>query len=195
MPALHTALMHELTKIAKRIGRSDKATSHCYTEFYGPLLEPRRDSIRNVLEIGISDGGSLLMWHEYFPNAEIYGVDTRDFVNVSLKDLEQLPRMHLYFEDAYSTAFIKKLKGIKFDMMLDDGPHTQESWTYFLEHYRKLLAPDGIMMVEDIFTPQLAARLIGTFKGDQNRLSIIDRRATPGAYKEHFDNEIVLLYM
>jgi len=189
--------MHELTEIAKRIGRSDKATSHLYTEFYGPLLEPRRNTIKNVLEIGISDGGSHLMWHEYFPQAEIWGIDTRPHVNVSLDDMVGMPRMHLYFEDAYKQKMLRKLTNryLKFDFMLDDGPHTLESWHWFLAYYVDYLAPNGIMVIEDIFTIEQAEQLIKDFEGDKDRLSIIDRRATPGAYKEHFDNEILLLYM
>jgi spermidine synthase len=187
--------MHELTKIAKRIGRSDKATSHLFTEFYGPLLAPRRKTIRQVLEIGICDGGSIMMWHEFLPRAQIHAIDVRPHVNVSLDYLRAVKKIHLYFEEAYSKRFLTKMKDKKFDFILDDGPHTLESWQWFLKHYRNLLAPDGIMVVEDIFTIELAEQLIDTFPGDRNRLSIIDRRATPGAYKEQFDNEILLLYM
>lgn len=187
--------MHELTKMAHRIGRSDKATSHLYTEFYGPLLSPRRESVKNVFEIGICDGGSVLLWHEFFPNADIYAADTRDFVNVSLDDLRAMPRVHLFFEDAYNSKFINKLRGVKFDLILDDGLHAIASWQRFLQLYPPLLAPDGILMIEDIYDTSMAAELIRTFKGDKNRLSIIDRRDTPGAYKGVFDNEIVLLYM
>ena len=137
------------------------------------------------------------MWHEYFPNADIWGIDTRTYVNVNLDDLRLTPRMHLLFDDAYVPEMIAYFKGnaIRFDFMLDDGPHTMDSWKWFLEYYRKLLNKNGIMVIEDIFSIEQAEELIQTFTGDRDRLSIIDRRATPGAYKEHFDNEILLVYM
>jgi predicted O-methyltransferase YrrM len=187
--------MHELTKIAKRIGRSDKATSHGYCEFYGPLLQHKRLTAKNVLEIGISDGGSHLMWAEWFYYATIYGVDTREFVNESLDVLIEHPRIDLSFEDAYGRKFLNKIRDVRFDFILDDGPHTLESWEKFLRLYPKLLAENGVLAIEDIFTTGQAAMLIDGFKGDKNRLSIIDRRDTPSAYKEHFDNEILLVYM
>ena len=201
--------MHELTKIARRIGNSDKATSHIYTEFYGPFLEPRRGSIKNVLEIGICDGGSMAMWHEFFPDAGIYGVDIRDKDTAFIKKLKQNPQIHMFFEDAYKKKFVNKLKGLKFDLIVEDGRHDLPAWEAFLKLYPSLLAKNGIMMIEDVFSVEHAEYLIGKFKGDKDRMSIIDRRTIPGAYRNdvtftfedgstqtHFvTNEIVLLYM
>jgi spermidine synthase len=201
--------MHELTKIAKRIGHTDKVGSHCYTEFYGPFLNPRRESVKRLLEIGISEGGSIAMWAEFFPNAEIYGVDI-DQSKVALNgELDDNPRVHLFFEDAYKPKFINKLKGLKFDIIIDDGLHSVPAWMWFLKRYPKLLADDGILMIEDIYSPEHAQHLIDNFKGDKDRLSIIDRRTIPGAYRhvvdftfddgrkksEFITNEIVLIYM
>jgi SAM-dependent methyltransferase len=201
--------MHELTKIAKRIGHSDKATSHIYTEFYGPLLSHRRLTVKRVLEVGISRGGSIAMWLEFFPNAEIYGVDVSEKDLALLKKLKKNSRVHLFFEDAYKKKFVNKLKGLKFDIILDDGMHDVPSWQKFLKLYPSLLAKDGILMIEDVFSVEHAQLLIQEFKGDKDRMSIIDRRSSPGAYravvtftfddgrKEDYqvDNEIVLLYM
>ncbi len=201
--------MHELTKIAKKIGHTDKVGSHVYTEFYGPFLAPRRKSVKRVLEIGISGGGSIKMWSKFFPNAEIFGVDKdRDKV-VLLKELERHKRIHLFFEDAYKRKFIDKIKHLKFDIILDDGVHDMPSWEKFLKLYPALLAKDGILMIEDIYSPEHAQRLIAGFKGDKDRMSIIDRRTIPGAYNNvvtftrddgsketHFiTNEMVLVYM
>ncbi len=204
--------MHELTKIAKRIGHTDKVGSHAYTEFYGPFLNARRASVKRMLEIGINEGGSLLMWAELFPNAEIYGVDTDREKATLIEKLEKHPRIHLFFEDAYKPKFVNKLKGLlkgKFDIILDDGDHSLTTWAKFLKLYPKLLADDGILMIEDIYSTEHAQQLIAGFKGDKDRLSIIDRRTIPGAYRhsiiftmdddtkqEHYiTNEMVLVYM
>ena len=44
---------------------------HAYTNLYGPLLDPRRESVLNVTEIGVLFGSSVLMWADYFPKANI----------------------------------------------------------------------------------------------------------------------------
>jgi predicted O-methyltransferase YrrM len=201
--------LHKLTKIARKIGHSDKATSHIYTEFYGPFLNPRRLDVKRMLEVGISDGGSIAMWHEFFPNAQIYGVDKEKKDSELVEKLKKEDRVHLFFEDAYKRKFINKLKGLKFDVILDDGRHDMVAWSAFLKMYPALLAKDGVLMIEDVFSIDHAEALIEGFKGDKDRLSIIDRRTIPGAYRRtvtftyengveqtHFvTNEIVLLYM
>lgn len=201
--------MHKLTEIAKRIGHTDKVDSHVYTEFYGPFLSPRRLDVKRVLEIGVSDGGSIAMWHEFFPNAEIYGVDVTMNGSPVIKQLKEEPRVHLLKGDAYSKRFVNKLKGLKFDIILDDGIHDMPSWRTFLKLYPALLAKDGILMIEDIYSTEHAQELIEGFGGDKDRLSIIDRRTIPGAFrknvtftyenvsKEHYfvTNEMVMVYM
>jgi hypothetical protein len=41
-------------------------------------------------------------------------------------------------------------EGIKFDFMLDDGPHTIESMIQFIRLYSHLLTEDGILIIEDV---------------------------------------------
>jgi hypothetical protein len=52
-------------------------TRHChpYTLFFDGLFKNKRDSPINIAELGILKGSSLLMWREYFTNAEIYGFE------------------------------------------------------------------------------------------------------------------------
>ena len=40
--------------------------------------------------------------------------------------------------------------GIKFDMLLDDGPHTLESIEKFVMLYSQVIADDGVLIIEDI---------------------------------------------
>lgn len=54
---------------------TDKHTVHAYMDTYESKFAPRRFTAKRVLEIGINHGGSLRMWHDYFPNAEIYAID------------------------------------------------------------------------------------------------------------------------
>ena len=84
----------DLTFYIEKYG-SDKRASR-YTLIYHPLLNHLRDTTNAVLEIGVGTlqpeipstftgnirlyphyppGGSLRAWRDYFPNANVYGVD------------------------------------------------------------------------------------------------------------------------
>ena len=74
--------MEKLDYLARKYG-TDKRTNdpgtdlkyHGYTTVYENLLEDKRLEYREVLEIGVREGWSHKMWYDYFPNANIYGID------------------------------------------------------------------------------------------------------------------------
>lgn len=138
--------------------RTDKNTLHHYLPVYDDLLARIKDSALNVLEVGICFGGSIKLWHDYFPNATIHGIDCMlyEFVWDELKNND---RIKLYTSstvdvkkvDAYDPEWVMSTFGGKtFDFMLDDGPHTFESQVAFLNLYLPLLARGGILIIEDI---------------------------------------------
>ena len=143
--------------------RTDKNTVHSYLDLYQNLLVAKKDTAQNVLEIGIGDGGqgitnggSIKLWHDYFVNAKVYALDIQD-INTVWNGLKHNDRIILHTSvDAYSKQFVQSEfldKGIKFDMMLDDGPHTLESMKSFITLYSPLLADNGILIIEDIQDP------------------------------------------
>jgi len=131
--------------------KSDKNTRHSYLELYENLLQDKKISAKNVLEIGIDRGGSIKMWDDYFDNAIIYGVDIMKDKDV-WNELRNKDSIKLYtLSDAYSVYFINKnFNNIKFDFILDDGPHTLESMILCLQLYLPLLTYDGILIIEDV---------------------------------------------
>jgi hypothetical protein len=38
----------------------------------------------------------------------------------------------------------------RFDILLDDGPHTKESMIIFIRNFSRLMTDDGILVVEDV---------------------------------------------
>lgn len=42
------------------------------------------------------------------------------------------------------------MKNIKFDVMIDDGPHTLETMIQFIKLYSQIMTDDGILIVEDV---------------------------------------------
>lgn len=49
-----------------------------YLDVYEANFSGIRDSVKNILELGVQGGGSLKMWQDYFPNAHVFGVDIAD---------------------------------------------------------------------------------------------------------------------
>lgn len=144
--------------------RTDKNTVHSYLELYQNLLVAKKKTAQNVLEIGIGDGGqgitnggSIKLWYDYFVNAKVYALDIQD-INTVWNGIKNNDRIILHTSvDAYSKEFVQSEfldKEIKFDMMLDDGPHTLESMKSFITLYSPLLADDGLLIIEDIQDPK-----------------------------------------
>ncbi len=67
-----------LTEMCDRYPTDKCLDGHKFIEIYDDLFEEDRDSMERFFEIGILNGVSHLMWREYFPNAEIFGIDIRD---------------------------------------------------------------------------------------------------------------------
>lgn len=133
--------------------RSDKNTVHSYLDLYQRLLVGKKHSAKNVLEVGIYAGGSIKLWHDFFPNATIYGLDIIHIDNV-WDGIKNNDRIKLYTSnDAYDDNFFTNNilnKGVRFDFMLDDGPHTLESMKRFIKLYSQVMTDDGILIIEDV---------------------------------------------
>jgi hypothetical protein len=130
---------------------TDKNTVHAYLDLYEKLLYPQKETARNILEIGICSGGSIKLWYDYFKNATVYGLDIMHINDVN-ESIKNNSRIILHTStDAYNTEFFNaKISDTKFDMVLDDGPHTLESMQLFITMYSQVLTDTGILILEDI---------------------------------------------
>jgi len=154
--------------------RTDKNTQHSYLDLYQKLLFNKKETAKNILEIGIWQGGSIKLWSDFFTNATVYGLDIfniddmckefkkeiynlDDFTAENIyEDLKNKKNIVLYTSiNAYDDIFFKNNllnKNIKFDFMLDDGPHSLESMKKFINLYSQIMTDDGILIIEDIPT-------------------------------------------
>lgn len=124
--------------------KTDKATYHKYCDFYQKML-PKRTFEGRLLEIGVHDGGSLKMWREYYPKAEIVGVDT------ALQPSFKIDGVELVIADATDTKAMAELG--KFDIIIDDGSHkTADQQKSFKQLYYKQLNKGGFYVLEDLHT-------------------------------------------
>ena len=137
---------------------TDKNTGHSYLPLYQTLLEKKKHTAQNVLEVGIGNfgpknGGSIQLWRDFFTNATIYGLDILPIDRV-IDELLTDDRVVLYTSiDAYDENFFKLNflnENIKCDFMLDDGPHTLESMLQFIKLYSQIMTDDGILIIEDV---------------------------------------------
>lgn len=133
--------------------RTDKNTTHSYLELYQQLLFSKKETAKNVLEVGICMGGSIKLWNDFFINAYVYGLDIMNYNNV-WEGIKNKDKIKLYTSiDAYDETFFNNTflnKNIKFDFMLDDGPHSLESMKQFIKLYSQIMTNDGILIIEDV---------------------------------------------
>jgi hypothetical protein len=134
-------------------GGTDKADTHSYDVFYSTLFSELRNTNGTLLEIGTYNGGSSLLWHEYFKNFKIVMTDVQNNIaeNVLLK-LEK-ERHEIIIHDAYKKNNVKKLKEKYlegFDIIIEDGAHTLETQIFTIKEYFKILKKGGILIIEDI---------------------------------------------
>ena len=158
-----------------------------YLEVYHRHFASFRGRRPVVIEIGVSQGGSLQMWKRYFgPGARIVGVDIdprcRDFAEESVE---------VMIGDQTDRAFHAELRRRypRVDIVIDDGGHTMTQQIVTFEELFPHLQPNGVYLCEDVHTSYLsgfggALRGSGTFM--ERMKGLVDRlhgwwHATPGA--------------
>ncbi|HVR74486.1 MAG TPA: class I SAM-dependent methyltransferase, partial [Planctomycetota bacterium] len=102
-----------------------------YFDVYERYLERFRGKPLNVLEFGVSHGGSLQMWKAYFgPKARIYGVD----MDPRCKAVEE-DRIEVRIGDQADRDFLRGLRAElpRIDVLMDDGGHTMAQQIATLE--------------------------------------------------------------
>ena len=133
---------------------SHKHTTHNFVIVYEDIFHHIRYNAKNVLEIGIDIGDSIELWLEYFPYAQVYGIDINNSEYITNKNLSKYKNKTLYTnQNAYDPDFIKREfidKNIKFDIIIDDGPCTLIRQLNFIQLYLPLLSEKGILIIECI---------------------------------------------
>ena len=145
----------ELAQLATEHG-SDKWNGHWYAGPYATHLESLRQEPITLLEIGIggygdpeAGGASLRMWRDYFPNAQIVGLDYYD------KSPHAGERIRVYKgSQADPVAIARMLNDFPggFDVIIDDGSHQNEHVIASLYMLWQYVKPEGWYIVEDLQT-------------------------------------------
>jgi hypothetical protein len=141
--------METLDKIFDKYETDKNSNFHNYTRQYNTLLNNFRDKPIKYLEIGVFNGGSIKAFRESFLNATcILGLD----IDSRCKEFENIEN-NIFVEigDATSSDFINSIteKYGTFDIILDDGSHTNGDVIKSFELLFPLLNDNGLYIVED----------------------------------------------
>lgn len=100
-----------------------------------------------LVEVGVANGGSLVMWQSYLRDARIIGVDN----NPRARELAP-PGVEIIIGDQASPEFWERFyKSVgPIDVLLDDGGHTNEQQIVTVTHALRHVRDDGLILVEDV---------------------------------------------
>jgi hypothetical protein len=121
-----------------------------YFDLYERYFSKYKDRDINILEIGVSHGGSLQMWKNYFgKGAHIYGVD----INPLCKNFEE-EGIEIFIGSQADRRFLQDLRKRipKVDILIDDGGHMMNQQIITFEELFDHVKDDGIYLCEDLHT-------------------------------------------
>lgn len=145
---------YDTDKSSQRYRVTNQRHCHPYTLFYDGLFKSKKEEPLKIAELGILDGGSLLMWREYFKNAQIVGFEYNDNLIANFRKRFNNNRISLFNinvnnKDSISSAFHNV--NMQYDIIIEDTTHQFEDQIRVIENAYSYLKPGGIMIIEDIF--------------------------------------------
>ncbi len=132
---------------AKRHG-TDKVR---YVPFCWRHLHALESTAFKHLEIGVFKGGSLSMWSELFPKAELHAID----INPDCKQYEKPPKSRVHLGSQADPAFLASVVqavGAPPAVIIDDGSHVMDHLRISFKELFPKLKPGGIYVLEDLGT-------------------------------------------
>jgi hypothetical protein len=142
--------MESLAEICAKYETTDKNTVHSYIDnYYEAAFAPYRDKEIVLFEVGVSQGGSMRMYHEYFSNATIYGIDNYEWNTLLRQFVDSNENLNYIIADAYDPHVAKNMIE-EYDIFIDDGPHTFSSWLSSITLYLPRVKPGGLFVIEDL---------------------------------------------
>ena len=127
--------------------RNTDKVNHNYLNKYEFFLNPFKHEHFNLLELGVFRGSSLMMWYDYFKNANIFGVDinrdcvkfSNDRINIHILNLDDL--------NSYSELYNNRYK-----IIIDDASHFWDHQIFSFFNLFSVLESGGIYIIEDLQT-------------------------------------------
>uniref|UniRef100_A0A6C0HRE8 Methyltransferase domain-containing protein n=1 Tax=viral metagenome TaxID=1070528 RepID=A0A6C0HRE8_9ZZZZ len=140
---------YDTDKSSQRNNVTNKRHCHPYTLFYDGLFKSKRNEKLKIAELGI--GNSLLMWKEYFANAEIYGFDCNKKIINNFKKKNNITLSEINVKNKVSIIRAFEKLNILYDIIIEDTTHQFEDQINVIENTYEYLKPGGVLIIEDIF--------------------------------------------
>ena len=109
----------------------------------------------NILEIGVREGWSHLMWNDYFSNSKIYGIDNFAdpvFAENKVEKKYNFNSITVFIGDQTDEKFLNSVITFGLDVIIDDGGHKMSHQQLSLKYLFKKLNPNGYYIIEDLHT-------------------------------------------
>ena len=142
---------------------------HRYIDTYNSRFLHRRNEITKVLEVGIDTGASLRMFRDFFPCANIIGLDI-----VPERAISE-DRIQSVIIDATKPFLGNILK--ECDKIIDDGSHVDIDIVKAFQNLFQFLKPNGTYIIEDVYSYEFGSTAVEYFKS-----MILSKVMTPGIY-------------
>jgi len=142
--------MKSLDELAIKYGSDKSSKGHGYTKYYEKHLKARRAWNLNVLELGVREGWSMKMWHDYFENSKICGIDNDDEGLCPKSFFEDRIAFELGSQD--DASFLNDIcdRHGPFDLIIDDCSHISPLTIKSFEILFPRLKPGGLYIIEDL---------------------------------------------
>lgn len=127
---------------------TDKAVDHNFLNAYEGFFDACNFEPKTIVEVGIWRGESLRMWSEYFPVANIIGLDINKNLFFSTE------KITCTFADQSNVATITPFAAIA-DLFVDDGSHQWSHQIKTFEAVWPLLSTGSIYIMEDLHTSNM----------------------------------------
>jgi hypothetical protein len=139
--------------------------SHNYADIYDLLFRLRRNDVQLVLECGLGTnnpdlissmeingkpGASLRLWRDYFPKAQIIGIDIDSDILFSDDRIETYQCDQTSSESIENFCKLASLSAASVDIIIDDGLHEFHAGKSLFESMNKYLTKDGMYIIEDV---------------------------------------------
>ena len=156
------------------------ASERGYTDVYLKEFDSYKDDYINFLEIGIFQGRSLAMWSDYFSKGTVFGIDLNltEF-NLMKPELEKMGAFSnknlAYVAEMNSTNAIATSLCTCFNIIIDDGDHTQDAQWWTFKNFYPNLCSGGIYIIEDcrcFWADEFKKIVLKTRDDDKERMTI-----------------------
>ena len=139
-----------LNELAEKYGTDKGSSGHGYMKYYETHFAEYKDIALDVMEIGVREGNSLLVWNDYFTRADITGVDNnaegktpqklwgnKDHGKITIKFLDQTKVAEAYDDST-------------FDIVIDDASHISSLTIETFKTMWPLVDKGGMYVIEDM---------------------------------------------